>query len=47
MSPALIMVSFDLPLPSFNERMPDVMFWIFCILTEATQLPFIWLGLRP
>jgi len=30
-----------LPMQGFDERMPDVMLWVFCILTEESQLPFI------
>jgi hypothetical protein len=30
-----------LPKQGFNERMPGVMRWVICILTEETQLPFI------
>lgn len=30
-----------LPKQGLNESMPGVMLWLFCILTEETQLPFI------
>ncbi len=31
----------QLPKQGFNETMPGVMLWRFCILPEETQLPFI------